>query len=522
MRIFNYRLVIFTLSLLFGVIFSIPSFMQTDSGKKISLGLDLQGGLHMLLGVQTEEAVVSKIKSTAAAVKYHCDDESILIEDLIIERDSFSFILLDEDEVTNLDEMLSTVRGLDILKTEELVYTIKLGQPEIELTKDMAVSQAVETIRNRLDQFGLAEPTVIRQGKEDIVVQLPGIKTAQEEQRARELIAKPANLEMMTIDEKMADQVYTLSPEKIKELGDVVLPHQSDSEKKYLLKAIPVLTGSQIIDARVAFDQGNQPIINFKLNAIGAKIFGDFTGKNVGARLAVVLDGKVYSAPVIRERIGGGSGQISGGFTIDEAGNVAIALRSGALPAPVDMLEKRSVGPSLGADSIKSSMIALISGFILVFIFMIIYYGYAGIIANIALMANIFIIIAVMAMFGATLTLPGMAGIVLTVGMAVDANVIISERIRELLKQGVSISRSIEDGYKNAMRAILDANITTLLVAVILYAYGTGPIKGFAITISIGILASMLTAILGTHGVYEALLPKIQKSKNLRKWFGIK
>mgnify|MGYP003980972003 FL=1 len=209
MRIFNYRLVIFTLSLLFGVIFSIPSFMQTDSGKKISLGLDLQGGLHMLLGVQTEEAVVSKIKSTAAAVKYHCDDESILIEDLIIERDSFSFILLDEDEVTNLDEMLSTVRGLDILKTEELVYTIKLGQPEIELTKDMAVSQAVETIRNRLDQFGLAEPTVIRQGKEDIVVQLPGIKTAQEEQRARELIAKPANLEMMTIDEKMADQVST-------------------------------------------------------------------------------------------------------------------------------------------------------------------------------------------------------------------------------------------------------------------------------------------------------------------------
>jgi len=186
------------------------------------------------------------------------------------------------------------------------------------------------------------------------------------------------------------------------------------------------------------------------------------------------------------------------------------------------MLEKRSVGPSLGADSIKSSMIALISGFVLVFLFMIIYYGYAGVIANIALIANIFIIIAVMAMFGATLTLPGMAGIVLTVGMAVDANVIINERIRELIKQGKSISKAIEDGYKNAMRAILDANITTLLVAIILYAYGTGPIKGFAITISIGILASMLTAILGTHGIYEVLLPKIQKSKNLRKWFGIK
>ena len=188
MRIFNYRLVIFTLSLIFGIIFAIPSFLQTDSGKKISLGLDLQGGLHMLLGVQTKEAVVAKIKSTASAVKYYCDDTSILIEDLIIERDSFSFVLLDEDEVVSLDKMLENIKGLDILKTEDLVYTVGLTELEIELTKDMAVSQAVETIRNRLDQFGLAEPTVIRQGKEDIVVQLPGIKTADDEKRAREYL----------------------------------------------------------------------------------------------------------------------------------------------------------------------------------------------------------------------------------------------------------------------------------------------------------------------------------------------
>jgi preprotein translocase subunit SecD len=258
------------------------------------------------------------------------------------------------------------------------------------------------------------------------------------------------------------------------------------------------------------------------LNSTGARIFGDFTAKSVGKRLAVVLDGKVYSAPNIRERIGGGSGQISGGFTVAEAGNVAIALRSGALPATVTLLEKRSVGPSLGADSIKASMIALISGFALVFVFMVIYYRRAGIVANIALIANIFIIIAIMAMFGATLTLPGMAGIVLTIGMAVDANVIITERIRELLSEGASVTKAIEDGYSNAMRAILDSNITTLLAAVILYAYGTGPIKGFAITISIGIMTSMLTAILGTHGMYEALLPKINKDKNLRKWFGVK
>ncbi|MCK5294854.1 MAG: protein translocase subunit SecD, partial [Arcobacteraceae bacterium] len=265
----------------------------------------------------------------------------------------------------------------------------------------------------------------------------------------------------------------------------------------------------------------NQPVISFTLSSFGAKVFGDFTSKSIGKRLAVVLDGKVFSAPYIRERIGGGSGQISGGFTVSEAGNVAIALRSGALPAPVIMLEKRSVGPSLGADSINASIFALVSGFLLVVVFMIVYYGIGGVIANIALVTNIFIIVAVMAMFGATLTLPGMAGIVLTVGMAVDANVIISERIRELLKAGTSIPKAIENGYNNAMSAILDANITTLLVAVILYAYGTGPIKGFAITMSIGILASMITAILGTHGIYEALMPKMTKDKNLKKWFGI-
>jgi preprotein translocase subunit SecD len=238
--------------------------------------------------------------------------------------------------------------------------------------------------------------------------------------------------------------------------------------------------------------------------------------------MAIVLDSKVYSAPVIRERIGGGSVQVSGSFTVAEASNVSIALKSGALPASVVMLEKRSVGPSLGADSIKASLIALISGFILVMLFMIIYYGYAGVIANVALVTNIFLIIAIMAMFGATLTLPGMAGIVLTVGMAVDANVIINERIREFLRDKHSIRKSIESGYDNAFRAIVDANVTTLLAAVILYAYGTGPVKGFAITISIGILASMLTAILGTHGIYETFLPKIEQSKNLKKWFGVK
>ncbi|MGB5793145.1 protein translocase subunit SecD [Poseidonibacter sp.] len=521
MKIFNYRLVIFALSIIFGVVFAIPSLLQTDSGKKISLGLDLQGGLHMLLGVNTQEAVTSKIKTIATSIKYYAEDEDLLIDGLSIDELSVVFSVLDADEIPKMDEILKLIKGLDITK-DGLNYTLNLTDEDIEKTKDLSVSQAVETIRNRLDQFGLAEPTVVRQGATDIVVQLPGIKTQAEEKAARELISKPANLELMAIDEDIADQVYSLTSSQAAEYGDIILEDTKDSNTKYLVKEIPILNGSQVIDAQVSFDQSNQAIINFTLNSTGAKIFGDFTAENIEKRLAVVLDGKVYSAPNIRERIGGGSGQISGGFTLSEAGNVAIALRSGALPATVKLLEKRSVGPSLGADSIKASTIALVSGFIIVFIFMIVYYRRAGIIANIALVTNIFIIISVMAMFGATLTLPGMAGIVLTVGMAVDANVIISERIRELLKQGMSIPKAIEDGYSNAMRAILDANVTTLLVAVILYAYGTGPIKGFAVTISIGILASMLTAILGTHGIYEALLGKIQKDKDIKKWFGVK
>jgi preprotein translocase subunit SecD len=276
-----------------------------------------------------------------------------------------------------------------------------------------------------------------------------------------------------------------------------------------------------LTDAKVGFDQSNQPVINFSLNGQGAKIFGDFTAKAVGKRMAVVLDNKVYSAPVIRERIGGGHVQISGNFKLEEAHDLAIALRSGALLAPVFVMEKRSVGPSLGADSIKASSIALALGFILVILFMLLYYSMAGVIANVALIGNLFLILAIMSLFGATLTLPGMAGIVLTVGMAVDANVIINERIRELLHEGKSIPKAIEDGYNNAFTAILDANVTTLIAAVVLYAYGTGAIKGFALTMSIGILASMLTAIVGTHGIYQWLLPKMDR-KRLNFWFGIK
>ncbi|MEA2028136.1 MAG: protein translocase subunit SecD [Campylobacterota bacterium] len=516
----NYRVVIFAFAFIFGIVFSIPSLTQSESGKKITLGLDLQGGLHMLLGVKTEEAIKSHVKSVAATIKYVLDDKEIIYDELSVDEQSITFEILDNDELTKTTKLLQEeLKGVK-LKNSGLNFFIELTPEQIIKTKQDAIDQAVETIRNRLDQFGLAEPTVAKQGEDKILVEIPGIKTAADEQRIRELIARAARLEMMAVDEERTARVNVMSEAEAKKYGDVILNDVYTAEK-YLLREIPILDGSMLSDATVGFDESNQPVINFVLNGQGAKIFGDFSGKSVGKRMAVVLDGKVYSAPVIRERIGGGRGQISGSFTLQEATDVAIALRSGALLAPVYTLEKRSVGPSLGADSIKASSIALMVGFLLVVVFMVLYYGVAGVIANTALIANLFLILAVMSMFGATLTLPGMAGIVLTVGMAVDANVIINERIRELLNKGNSIAKSIESGYKNAFSAIWDANITTLIAAVVLYAYGTGAIKGFALTISIGILASMLTAILGTHGIYQSILPKIKKDR-MKFWFGIK
>ncbi|MDD2398990.1 MAG: protein translocase subunit SecD [Sulfurovum sp.] len=521
MKTLNYRVILFAFALIFGVVFSIPSLLQSQSGKKITLGLDLQGGLHMLLGVKSEVAVESKLKSIAASIKYTFDDEEIIFDELRLEEGkSITFELLDEDDASKAKQLLKNdIPGI-VLNENGLKFTVAMTEEEVLQTKQNAISQAVDTIRGRLNEFGLAEPTVAKQGEDKILVEVPGIKTQEDEQRIRELVARAAHLQLMAVDEGKIARVETMSEDEARSYGDVILTDIYTPER-YLLHQIPVLDGSMLIDAKVGFDENNQPVINFTLNGQGAKIFGDFTAKNVGKRMAVVLDNKVYSAPVIRERIGGGHVQISGNFTVPEAHDLAIALRSGALLAPVFVEEKRSVGPSLGADSIKASSVALASGFVLVVIFMIFYYGMAGVIANIALIGNLFLILAIMSLFGATLTLPGMAGIVLTVGMAVDANVIISERIRELLREGKSIAKSIEDGYSNAFTAILDANITTLVAAVALYVYGTGPIKGFALTMSIGILASMFTAIAGTHGIYQWILPKIDRKKT-GFWFGMK
>lgn len=517
---FNSKLFFFIIAALFGIALSIPSIFQTQ-GPKITLGLDLQGGLNLLLGVKTEEAIKTRYSSLASGINFYALEEQILLDGLSAQEDSVSFELLDSNEKTKIDNYLKEIQGLNVSENN-LKYTITFTEVEIINIENYAIEQAIGNIRNRLDQFGLSEPSVTKQGEDSILVQLPGIKTQEEEQRALELISKGGHLQMMAVDEARNARVNTMTPLEAESYGDVILPFVNNLNQKILLKAIPILDGAMLTDARAAYDQNGQPIINFTLNAQGGKIFGDFSGKNVGNRMAVVLDGKVYSAPVIRERIGGGSGQISGGFSVQEASDIAIALRSGALPAPITLLEKRSVGPSLGADSIKASMIALISGAVLVIVFMIFYYGIAGIIANLAMVVNILLVIAVMALFSATLTLPGMAGIILTVGMAVDANVIINERIREGFRAGENFIKSMENGYANASRAIFDSNLTSLIAAVLLYMCGTGAIKGFAITMSIGIVASVITAIVGTHGIFRMLQNRIIKSGNYALWFGYK
>ncbi len=518
--IFNPKIIVFYIAIIFGVLLSLPSLF-TLPGPKITLGLDLQGGLSMLLGVKTQEAIASKFRSLGSSLNFFAKDEQILIDNLIIKEQSISFELLDEDEKEKIHSFILS-NGNFIISVEDKQYNISMSEEEEILTKNYALGQAIDTIRNRLDQFGLRETTVARQGEDSILVEIPGIKTQEEEQRAKELIARAAHLQMMAVDEDYAARSHNMNEDEIQKIGDILLPFVYNPQNKLLLKEIPILDGSMLTDARVAYGQDNKPVINFTLNAQGAKVFADFSEHNIGKRMAIVLDNKIYSAPVIKERIGGGSGQISGNFTVNEASDIAIALRSGALLAPIELLEQRSVGPSLGADSILASVIALIIGFVLTTVFMCVYYGLAGIIANIAMVVNLLLIIAVMAIFQATLTLPGMAGVVLTIGMAIDANIIINERIRECLRESKGIIAAIELGYENAQRAIFDSNLTALITSVLLYIFGTGAIKGFAITISIGIIASVITAIIGTHGVYRWLSPYIAKSKNISLWFGYK
>lgn len=528
---FNYRLLAFIFACCFGVIFSIPSFFQDSNKypffkdyKKITLGLDLQGGLSLLLDVDVNEAVNNKYSSMLSLVKYQTDKRNIFINKLKMQDNSISFLLLDSSKEGDIKAILSKIEGVSWNKSGNL-FTITLSDDEVKKVQKNALEQAIFTIRNRLSGFGLTEPNVLREGVNQIRVEMPGAQNDDEQKRLIKLISQNAQLEFMAVDEDLARRMMngeTITDEEANRYGSVLLPYVENDMMKLPLKAIPILDGSSIVKADSTIDEQKNDAVSFELDSKGAEIFGDFTGRNVKKRLAIVLDKKIISAPTINQRIGGGHGIITGRFDRKATHDLAIALRSGALLAPVSVIEKRVVGPSLGADSIQASIVALVTGFILVVGFMIIYYAMAGVFASIALVVNLFLIIAVMALFDATLTLPGMAGIVLTVGMAVDANIIINERIREGLRAGMGVIKSLRVGYENASRAIFDANITSLIASLLLYVYGTGVIKGFAITTGIGILASIVTGIIGTHGIYLWLGNRIEKSKSISFWFGIK
>jgi preprotein translocase subunit SecD len=374
-------------------------------------------------------------------------------------------------------------------------------------TMKMATDQALETIRNRIDQFGVSEPDIRPQENHRILVQLPGIK---DPKRAIELIGKTARLDFKLVDEEnsLEEALKGNIPPGREILEQVSLDPKTGRQSKipYLLKRRTLLTGEYITDARVQIDSRyNEPYVSLSFNARGSRLFERITGDNIGKKLAIVLDDHVYSAPVIQDKISGGKAQITGRFTTDEARDLAIVLRAGALPAPIKILEERTVGPSLGKDSIEMGFKSMIIGGVIVIFFMIIYYGVSGMIADLALLLNILFIMSGLAFFGATLTLPGIAGIILTIGMAVDANVLIFERIREELRLEKPARAAIEGGYGKALVTILDANVTTFIAALVLFQFGTGPVRGFAVTLSIGIVASFVTAVFMTRVIFDYL-----------------
>jgi preprotein translocase subunit SecD len=373
-------------------------------------------------------------------------------------------------------------------------FVLGLSEKEMRALRDATVDQALETIRNRIDQFGVSEPIIQRHAQQDILVQLPGI---QDPERAKEIIGKTALLEFKLVLEAPSEDALRNPPAGVEILYGF-------DKAPYLVQTQALMTGEYIADARVRpSDRLEGPYVELVLSSSGARVFEKVTGDNVKRRLAIVLDNKVYSAPVIQERISGGTASITGSFDMKEARDLAIVLRAGALPAPVEIVEERTVGPSLGSDSIRQGILSFIVGGSLVILFMAVYYKGAGLLADLAVIFNIVFLLAILAGFHAVLTLPGIAGIVLTVGMAVDANVLINERIREELRTGKSPRAAVEAGYDRALPAILDSNVTTALSGLILFQFGTGPIKGFAVTLCVGILTTVITAVYLTRIYYD-------------------
>jgi preprotein translocase subunit SecD len=478
--------------------------------KTINLGLDLQGGIHLVLGVDADKALETQVERAAQDLRASLDKKGIGVTQL--GRQGVTGIALSLASPQTWTDAIVVVNELGSFEQKEADQAagrivLALREKEAATLRDLSVRQGLETIRNRVDEFGVAEPTIQRQGENRILVQLPGV---QDPERAKALIGKTALLEFKLLDEQAdVEKAVREGPSE----GDELLwqrhvDRQTKQERKvpYVVKRKTHITGADLATARVSIDQTtSEPYVSVEFNKTGAKVFGELTEQNVGKRLAIILDGNVHSAPVIRERIPSGQAQITGGFTAEEAADLAIVLRAGALPAPVKILEERSVGPSLGRDSIRQGMIAILASSLAVFLFMLLYYRLSGLIADVALGLNLLILLATMAGFHATLTLPGIAGIALTVGMAVDTNILIFERIREELRTGKTVRASIDAGFKRAFRTVVDTHVTVLVSSVILYQFGTGPVKGFAVSLFIGILASLFTAVFFTRLLFDLL-----------------
>jgi preprotein translocase subunit SecD len=470
----------------------------------VNLGLDLRGGAHLLAEVRTTDVHAQKIKSLWIDVRdvlrqKRSDIGTIRLQDsdpgtLRVKISNPEAMQTAIEAVTSLSKpVVSLIRaGANDLKIwsdgDELL--VSLSDAEVLATDERTMRQSLEIIRRRVDEVGTREPTIQRQGIDRILIQVPGIGSATE---LKELIGTTAQLTFQAVLGK--NSLSTPSSA----FGNEVLPSLNEEGVYYTLESAAVVTGEQLVDAQPSFDQNGRPAVNFRFNPTGARKFGDYTAENIGSPFAIVLDQEVISAPVIQSHIPGGSGIITGNFTIEESTNLAILLRAGALPAGLEFLEERTIGPELGADSIKAGKLACAVAFAAVLAFMFMSYGLFGLFANVALIINVFLIFGLLSAIGATLTLPGIAGIVLTIGMAVDANVLIFERIREEIKTKKGPARSIELGYEKALSAIIDANITTFITAVILFAMGSGPVRGFAVTLGLGIITSVFTAIFVTR-----------------------
>ena len=479
---------------------------------KIHLGLDLQGGMHLVLEVQSQKAVESHLEGIVEELKHDLRKNRLHYLDLKRQGTQKIVITLirSEDADTFAEMVKNNYPDFELALTSQdkgqPSFNLVLHKKAVTRLEKMAVDQALETIRNRIDQFGVSEPDIRPQENDRILIQLPGIK---DPKRAIALIGKTALLEFKLVDDdhSVQDALKGNIPPGDEILYQYGINPKTGLRKKtpYLLKKRVLITGQYITDARVQINRYNEPYVSLSFNSRGARLFEKVTGENIKKKLAIVLDNKINSAPVIQDRIAGGRAQITGRYTMEEARDLAIVLRAGALPAPVKIIEERTVGPSLGKDSIEKGRNSMIIGGILVVVFMMVYYSLSGIIADFALLLNILFIMAGLAFFGATLTLPGIAGMILTIGMAVDANVLIYERIREESRLGKPPRSAIEGGYGKALVTILDANVTTLIAALVLFQFGTGPVRGFAVTLSIGIISSMFTAIFITRIVFDYL-----------------